>query len=369
VNGVPKKISELGEIEPSPLELKPAERQIQVDYFALGSSASDNIRYQYRLDGQDWSEPIAQRTVNLDLAPGKRNLSIRAVDASGVRSTTPASLFVHILPPVWQRWWFVTFAATTVALSFALFYRYRVARLREVNAALTEARLAEEALSGLREDRLRELERVRARIATDLHDDIGSSLTQITVLSEVANQYTRGLGENASQPIARIISISNELVETMSDIVWAINPRKDHLADLLQRMRRFASDVLTARQITFSFITPDGFSDLALGASIRREVFLIFKETINNVVRHSGCSHADVELRIANQRLELTVRDDGQGFEAARLGSTEMPETRGGNGVPNMQKRAKELGGSFEISSSPGQGTLVTLRVSLLGKP
>jgi signal transduction histidine kinase len=233
---------------------------------------------------------------------------------------------------------------------------------------VTEARRAEEALSGLREERLRELERVRSRIATDLHDDIGSSLTQITVLSEVAHQFTQSLGESASQPIARIIAISNELVETMSDIVWAINPRKDHFADLLQRMRRFASDVFSAQQITFSFIAPDTFSDLALGASIRREVFLIFKESVNNVARHSGCSHANVELRIAERWLVLTVRDNGRGFDTTRPVSVDRQETRGGNGLPNLQKRAKEMGGSFEISSSPGQGTAVVLRVSLTAK-
>jgi len=141
----------------------------------------------------------------------------------------------------------------------------------------------------------------------------------------------------------------------MSDIVRAINPSKDHMRDLSQRMRHFASDVFTARQIEFRFRTPDAERDVRVGANIRRELFLIFKQAINNVVRHSGCSRADLELRAEPDRLVLVVSDDGVGFDAAGGGD--------GHGLLSMRERTEALGGQFEILTRRGQGTLLTFAI------
>jgi signal transduction histidine kinase len=152
----------------------------------------------------------------------------------------------------------------------------------------------------------------------------------------------------------------------MSDIVWAINPRKDHLSDLLQRMRRFASDVFTARHIAFQFRSPEPEHDIELGANVRREVFLIFKESVNNVVRHSGCTHAEIEFRIEADWLVLRVTDNGKGFDSTLALDNSAPaikSARGGNGLPSMRKRAKEMGGQFQIVSRIGEGTTAILRV------
>ena len=153
---------------------------------------------------------------------------MRAVNGDGVQSERPAVLSFTILPPLWLRWWFLALVTFMVLGLFYVFYRYRLRHLREVNAALSEAKRAEEQLGRAREERLAELQNVRTRIATDLHDDIGSSLTQIAILSEVAQQGMKGNGASVD-PLKSIASVSNELVETMSDIVWAINPQKDHL--------------------------------------------------------------------------------------------------------------------------------------------
>ena len=261
----------------------------------------------------------------------------------------------------------MSLGALLIAAVLFSFYRLRTARLREVNAALAETQRAEEALGRSRTERLAELERVRARIATDLHDDIGSSLTQIAILSEVAHQQavSAGDGANGSDPISRIIGVSNELVDTMSDIVWAINPRKDHLSDLLQRMRRFASDVFTARQIAFQFRTPDIESNIELGANVCREVFLIFKESVNNAVKHSGCTRAEIEFHIDGEWLVLKIADNGNGFDSTLSvdNGLLLKPSRGGNGIPSMRKRAQEMGGQFQIVSRIGEGTTATLRV------
>ena len=234
--------------------------------------------------------------------------------------------------------------------------RYFTGIIRDV----TERKQAQEALRRTREERLRELERVRTRIAADLHDDIGSSLTKIVILSDVAQQNVSEDGAG-KESLDAITEISNELVEAMSDIVWAINPKKDHLSELSHRMRRFASDMFTARNIKFQFRTQFD-DDLELGANVRREVFLIFKESVNNVVKHSHCTEAAAQFSIEDDRLILQVKDNGQGFEPAALN-----ESISGNGLPSMCKRATELGGEFKVTSARGQGTTIWLTVPLAG--
>jgi ligand-binding sensor domain-containing protein/signal transduction histidine kinase len=360
----------LGESSVAIPDLSPGQNKLNIDFFGLSLAVGEALRYQYILEGAgaDWSEVSERGNVDFaNLRPGSYRFVVRAINSDGTASSQPASVTFKILLPIWLRWWFVGLVVFVVAAIFYSFYRYRTARLREVNAALAEAQRAEEALGRSRTERLAELERVRARIATDLHDDIGSSLTQIAILSEVAHQQAGGgASENGSEPIARIISVSNELVDTMSDIVWAINPKKDHLSDLRQRMRRFASDVFTARQIAFHFRAPDSERDIELGANVRREVFLIFKESVNNVVKHSGCTRAELEFQIEGDWLVLKVTDNGKGFDSMLAlddSATVISSAKGGNGLPSMRKRAQEMGGEFQIVSRIGEGTTATLRV------
>ena len=214
----------------------------------------------------------------------------------------------------------------------------------------------ERALRRSREERLAEIERVRRRIATDLHDDIGSSLTQISVLSEVARQQVAN-SSALERPLEIIAGSSRELIDSMSDIVWAINPQRDHLADLVHRMRRFAADTLTARNVEFKMELPDIAEDLKLEGNLRREVFLIFKEALNNAVRHSGCTRADIALRVEKDKLRLQLRDNGKGFDLSRVGD--------GHGLTSMSSRASGIGARFGITSTPAEGSTVDLEVPL----
>lgn len=239
-------------------------------------------------------------------------------------------------------------------LSFGEFVRNERRYFTGIVRDVSERKQAAEALQRSREERFRELERVRQRIATDLHDDIGSSLTQISIMSEVAQN--RSGGDNAPA-LSTIANASRELIDAMSDIVWAINPQKDHLSDLNQRMRRFAADVLTARNVELDFRAPLQDTDVELGANIRREVFLIFKETVNNMVKHSGLTRAEIEFRIADGNLVLRVSDNGKGFDTN--GESD------GHGLLSMRERTQALGGKMEIVSVPGQGTTITLRAPL----
>jgi PAS domain S-box-containing protein len=234
---------------------------------------------------------------------------------------------------------------------------------------ITERKMAEEELRRTREERLRELERIRTRIAADLHDDIGSSLTKIVILSDVAQEKGSESNPQISESLDAITEISNELVETMSDIVWAINPKKDHLSELSHRMRRFASDMFTAQNVRFQFHAPAADEDVQLGANMRREIFLIFKESINNIVKHSKCTKAHARLSSEDGRLTLEISDNGQGFDFSRVSKqVARSSVRGGNGLLSMRHRATELNGKFNILSESGHGTTISLSVPIAGQ-
>ena len=250
-----------------------------------------------------------------------------------------------------------TGAEIPLELSFGEFEKDGARFFTGIARDISERKKAEAALQKAREERFAELERVRRRIATDLHDDIGSSLTQISLLSEVLNQRIDAAEKNITEPLGMIAETSRELVDSMSDIVWAINPKKDTLSDLTGRMHRFAADVLMSANINFKWSAPDADAEIAIGANVRREIFLIFKESINNMVKHSRATRADLEIRLGERRLELTLGDNGKGFDASAESD--------GHGLASIKERARGLGGDLEIISRTGKGTTVVLRVSL----
>jgi PAS domain S-box-containing protein len=244
----------------------------------------------------------------------------------------------------------------SLELSFGEFTRAHARLFTAVIRDISERKRTEEALRRSREERIAEIERVRRRIATDLHDDIGSSLTQISVLSEVARRQVAGSAA-VERPLEIIAGSARELIDSMSDIVWAINPQRDHLADLAHRMRRFAADTLTARNIAFTLELPDSSRNIRLEGNLRREVFLIFKEALNNAIRHSGATRAEIGLHLEDHSLRLHVRDNGKGFDTSCLSD--------GHGLTSMSSRASEIGARFEITSQPGEGSAVHLEVPL----
>jgi signal transduction histidine kinase len=193
---------------------------------------------------------------------------------------------------------------------------------------------------------------MRTRIATDLHDDIGANLTRIAVLSEVVRR--KGAAE-ADDHLASIASVARESVTAMSDIVWAISPDRDGLNDLASRMRSHAEEVFGANGTELTFRAASAARELRLSVDTRRDAYLIFKEALNNAVRHSGCSSVHVSLESDDRGLILSVTDDGAGFDVES-------EDRG-NGLASMRSRAVRLGAKFDISSGLGKGTTVRLEV------
>jgi signal transduction histidine kinase len=326
-------LAETGALQISEFELPAARNNLLVEFVALSFQGEQRLRYQYKLEGvdADWSPPTEVRSVNYArLAPGGYQFLVRAINQDGALSLEPAVLHFHITPPLWQRWWFLMLAGMVLAAAAYIAYRYRVARLVE-------------------------MERIRTRIAADLHDDIGSNLSRIALLSEVVHRQMPKTDRETGERLALISSISRESVDAMSDIVWAINPKRDRLRDLAQRMRRFAEDAFNARNIGYRFRAPGAEQDLKLGADMRREVFLIFKEAVNNMIRHSGCSEAEIDFQIEGGRLVLRMSDNGKGYDPTSVGD--------GHGLASMRERARKLGGDLKFDSCQSQGMTILLRV------
>jgi len=324
IAGEKQPISVRGEADISLADLAPDRNELQIHFVGLSFASGEVLHYQYRLEGadKDWSSPVEQRTVNFArLAPGKYRFLVRAVNSDGVVSTTPATITFRVLPPIWQRWWFLALAMIAVSLFAYVLYRYRVARLLE-------------------------LERVRTRIATDLHDDIGSNLTRISLLSELAKQQS-GNGKL----LGSIADIARESVASMNDIVWAISPQHDRLIDLTRRMRQHAEEVFTLRNIRLEFNAPLSDADIQLPVGTRRDVLLIFKEAVNNAARHSECSKVAIDFSTDHHALHLGITDNGRGFD--------MRSESEGHGLRSMARRASTLGGELTIDSRPEEGTTV----------
>jgi ligand-binding sensor domain-containing protein/signal transduction histidine kinase len=354
IAGVEQQIPELGIMQLPWRELASNQNNLQIDFFGLDFDASEPLRYQFMLEGADldWNAPTEQRTVNYaNLQPGTYRFLVHAVTADGTLSRAPATLSFKILRPVWQRWWFIACAMLFLAAAAYALYRYRIRRLLE-------------------------LERVRTRIATDLHDDIGAGLSRMAILSEVvkrqksANGANGGNGANgnngadddlAAGMLTEIADSARGLVDSMSDIVWSIDPRRDDLQSVVFRVRQFAADVLEPLGIEWTLHVAPEVERLKLGPDQRRHLYLIFKEGINNISRHAAnCKTVELTIKVSGHQLVSMMRDDGCGFSRTSTGKVQT-NTRGGNGLPNMQTRAAELSGQLDIQATQGGGTCLTL--------
>ena len=256
-----------------------------------------------------------------------------------------------ILRPLWLRWWFLCLSALAIGLTILRLYRYRVARVLE-------------------------MAQMRTRIATDLHDDIGANLTRIALLSEVAKREHAGTEtrdavdppetsetDHDDGPLASIAVIARESVSSMSDIVWAVNPARESLLDLIRRMRQHADQVFTSRDIELRFSAPGGADNVRLAMDVRRDVLLIFKEAVNNAARHSGCSRAEIDLRVAGSRLVLTLTDNGVGFDTSLQsegqGLASMQPTCGAAPRPSRHCVRERFGNQDHPRHAPQDSSLI----------
>ena len=316
------------------IQLKPTENTLTVMFAALGYSQPEKNTCAYQLVGFDknWIETNERSVTYTNLEPGDYTLRIRAANNDGVWNETGTQLAIQVIPPYWQTGWFRLLVVCIALAILYVIYRYREAQRQH-------------------------LEAIRNRIATDLHDDMGSTLSSIRIFSDVVQQQIAPVQPEAVPILQRISTSATTLSESMQDIIWTIQTKHDTLADVVTRMREFGLKLAEARQIDFRMHVGEEFQATRLNVEQRRNIYLIFKESINNAVKYAQCSRIDVWLSITGRQLRLVVRDDGRGFDPATV--------QAGNGLPNLKKRAREIRGNLTITTAPGAGTNIELQIKL----
>jgi len=235
-------------------------------------------------------------------------------------------------------------AVETILLSLALADRintYKKEREEAQNQYITQ---------------LQETEQVRSRIARDLHDDIGSTLSSIAILSQVARHQSGKLAET-SDILEKINNSAQKIMDSMHDIVWTTQPANDSLNSITIRMREFAGEMLDARNIEYEIEIDEGLLSLKLPPKRHYDFYMIFKEAINNAAKYSEATKLEVGLNKATGQLRLYIRDNGRGFDTKQV--------KNGNGLKNMQKRAQQLEGNLTIHSQPGAGTSIVVSLPI----
>lgn len=310
------------------------ENNLVISFACLDFVNRDKYVYYYQLQGLDEEWRRAER---LDLplaglAPGHYVLRVKAENIDGLVSKNITELRFFIKPPFWRTGWFIS----TLLLIFALI-GYVIHRLR-LNRVLA-------------------VETIRNRVARDLHDDMGSTLSTINILSSMAKTKMHTDQARAVEYINKISDNSQRMMEAMDDIVWAIKPSNDSMQKLVARLREFATNVFEAKDIDLEFTVADEVNDVKLDMEARRDFFLIGKEAINNAAKYAHCHKVFINIEIINRQLSLLVKDDGVGFE--------VQQADAGNGLGNMQRRANAMRGTLKIQSAPAAGTTIHLQVPL----
>src|ERR1017187_8813697 len=333
VGGNPYPISETGERLVTGMILAPGHNSLEIEFRALHFDIGEGLRYQYWLEGADadWSRPSENQTVHYaNLAPGRYRFAVRSVTESGQISTGQATLTFQVLPVLWRRGWFLGMVMLAIVGGAVSLHRYRL------NHVLA-------------------LERVRTRLAADLHDDLGAGLAEIAILSEVAKLQER---PRTMELLDGIASRARSLREAMTDIVWTVDPREDSLADLVLRLRQTAFTMLESEERSVEFLAPSGEKlEIELAPAVRRHVLLFFKEVVTNVARHAAATAVRVEIEAVKGHFRMSIRDNGRGFDPR--------QPRAGRGLKSLQYRAGELRGAFQVQSVLGGGTEIELSLLL----
>ena len=302
--------------------IAPGRHFFEVKFTALSFTAPDKVRFRWRLEG---GRPLAgagvERSVNFShLPPGSYEFSVVACNNDGVWNETGARLGFVVLPHFWQTWWFKILVALGVTGVLAAAYSLRIARLRA-------------------------LERLRLRIARDLHDEVGANLGSISLLAQVMESHP------SAEDAREVRVVAAQTVDTLRDIVWFIDPAHERLSDLVQRMAETARTMLHG--VAYEFKQTGDFHASHLPLDFRRNVLPIFKEVLHNAIKHSGATRLAIHVRRWGDWFQVVVEDNGGGFAPEQAGK--------GNGLKNMQRRAAEMKADLAIRSRPGEGTTVTL--------
>jgi signal transduction histidine kinase/ligand-binding sensor domain-containing protein len=313
------------------ITLEPDQNSFSVYFSSLSYQQNSRLTFYYRMEGSnnDWQIADGSHFQNYALLPpGRYEFQVFAENSEGIRSPHITKLAVVIKPPFWRRAWFIALLAVLFILAVYHLHNLRIQRLLAV-------------------------EKVRSRVARDLHDDMGSTLSTINILSSMAKSKMTTDAVKTAGYLSKISDNSQRMMEAMDDIVWSIKPANDSMQRIVARMREFATSMLEAKDIALHFTVAEPALGVKLDMEKRRDLFLLFKEALNNAAKYSKATNVWVNLSVQNKQLILSVKDNGSGFD--------VQHSDEGNGLGNMRKRADSLNGNLQIVSEKGMGTEITL--------
>lgn len=339
-----------GALSPSPekpLRIGPGRSRLVFRYTALTLAAAEKVKFRVRLEGLDdaWLDVGEQRTAAYEaVPPGRYRFRVAAANADGIWNEQGTEVGLQVLPHWWETATFRMIAAAAAILAAVA-----------VGWAIARARMRRR-LARLEVQRAREAE--RARIAQDLHDDLGASLTEISMLASLAAEEARP-DPQSRDPLGDIAGKAQMLVTALDEIVWAVNPRHDTVASFVDYLAASIGESLEAARIALRLDLPSELPAVPLEAERRHSLFLAVREAVNNAVKHSGATEILLRVRNPDSHIEITVRDNGRGFAPGKAsqGASE--------GLRNLKARLDSLGGECAIESTEQEGTTVLLRMPL----
>jgi ligand-binding sensor domain-containing protein/signal transduction histidine kinase len=335
------------------LVVAPGWQQVRIHFTGLSLVSPDRVRFKYKLEGLDreWSEPSALRVAEYNFLPPREYLfHVLACNNDGVWNEEGALLKVVVLPRFYETWTF-KLGAALLGLGLVVFTVRRV-YVRRYRRKLEMIQ------------RQRAIEQDRARIAKDIHDDLGAGLTHIALLTELAR---RDAVQEWPQHMTQISDMARELTRNMDEIVWAVDPQNDTLDSLVSYVSKFAQDYLSVAKIRCRLDVPAELPPYVLPAEVRHNLFLALKEALHNVVKHAQATEVWLRLALRPRAFTIVIEDNGRGLHApvAEGPAGRKDRLTPGHGLANMTKRLQSSGGTCVIHAAPGQGTRVEFSVDL----
>ena len=355
VDGVEQTTNPLKVASGMAVTLQPENEQLEIHFASLNFSASKGAqfgaRFKYRIEkrgekthDESWTDAGNERVAHYPkLSPGNYDFHVIACNEDGVWNETGATLAVTVEPPFWRQPWFVgLLVLAVIAVLAGIVYSISTAKLKRQLRAAHQKEL---------------IEKERARIARDLHDQLGANLTQVTLLGELA-EVDKHLPEEIEQHAQQITETARDTTRALDEIVWAVNPSNDTLEGLANYACKYAQDYFALAGVSYRAELPTQLPATPILPEVRHNVFLAFKEAVNNVVKHAQATEARVKLQWEPERFTLSVTDNGRG-----LGDVSGKQLR--NGLKNMRKRMADVHGEYEIANGTNGGTVVTFTVPL----
>lgn len=350
IDGVPQNSDALYEPPPTAVTISPGRERLEIRFTSLNLTAPLKGRFKYKLEGYDsaWTEkPGDVRFASYPkLPPDNYEFHVRACNEDGIWSESDAVLAVHVLPPFWRTWWFISAsAAFLLGMIVASVYFASTLKLHRQ-------------LESLRQQEA--LEKERARIARDLHDQLGANLTQVALLGEMA-ETDKDSPEEVETHARQISQTARETTHALDEIVWTVNPSNDTLDGLINYVCKYAQEFLAMADLRYRLEVPSQLPTTPISPELRHNVFLAAKESVNNVVKHARATSAWLRLHLEPHQFTLEIEDNGRGVAPA-------DEKKGRSGLRNMRKRMEDIGGKFEIAPGAEGGTKIRLTAPLNSK-